>query len=112
MAYLEKTIENVYGDNANCFVITKAEVTPQWWGIHIATWNLSLFKDAPSIWVKQFSDNFKFNYELTQEDVDWNTTLVLYNKIIESVLDEDDNETNLLNGNVWQIGFQDAVIKE
>ena len=107
--YLEKTIENVYGDNANALIISSADFKAIGGGLHQATGNLALYKDIASVGVKRSSDNFTFSYELTGAEIDGKTTEILYNKIIESVL-VDGEETNTLSGLVGQVGFQDAVI--
>lgn len=106
--YLQKELTNVYWDLADALVIMKADFKPNGDGTSTATWNLSLFKDISSV-TMQNSDNFTYSYLLTKEELDWTTTTVLYNKIVESII-VDWEETNLLHGNIWTVGFQDAII--
>jgi hypothetical protein len=103
---LQKTIKTNYGVNANYLKITNISLSFN--GHCKASGDLSLYlnqnarQDEANI-----LDNFKFSYDLSEAEAIGDLRAILYIKITESIL-SDDLETNLLSGNIGQIGFQEA----
>ena len=115
MPHLEKTIETVYETSANCltFRLTDAEMLPT--GKFRVGGNLQLHTNkAAQETGKKIVDNFVFSYEIEGDEF-LTAAMAIFGKITESVKVVDPEtgeevETNLLRGNVGEVGFQDAVL--
>lgn len=119
---LQKNIINQYWHEDTVMVVNIEEWLHQEdnWDY---TCNLKLlsYKDAEAVLGrKSFTDCFRpaLKYKITLEEknnalwiLDKDKLMYAFaQKVIESILDDDWNETNILNGNIWTITCQDWII--
>jgi len=118
--YLHAPIKNVYGHTDHCAYYKMGSPgyteTP---GKIVLRGDLMLFKSIEDMLAgARQTDNFKFEYIVTDDFIDsqpfpyssQRIVFAMLSKIVESVPDEDGNETNLLSGLIGEVGFQSAEI--
>ena len=119
--YIQKLVTTYDWWQADCFGLNGVNFTENNWKIK-ATWNLSLWlnNSLRENWTR-FNDNFTFSYEFDRSESTWipdlspfeETIMLLYTKIMESVMsvwEEPAKETNLLSWNLGIIGLQDWIL--
>ena len=111
--YLKKQITTGHGYFAECWVIKNVTTNGDEANGYSCNGSLTLYKDkAIEESQGRHIDNCTFSYSgFTQANIEGNTPLVIMQKIMESVLNEEEEETNTLRSSFsGLVGFQNAEV--